>query len=444
MFMTKTTSAVSRRRVLTTALASAIAPNIIPGRARAQQKTLKILEWKHFVPSYNHWFNDTYAKEWGDKNDTQVIVDYVGMSDLNSRALAEVRAQQGHDLVIFITPPSIYEDQAIDHREIYEECERKYGKAADYATRSTYNPKTGKHYGFCAYYLPAVISYRKDLWDAVRSAPDSWDQVRTGGRRIKLLHGRPVGFSLAPEDNSEHTMRTIMYCFGSSEQDEAGNPALRSRETLEVLRYVKALYEEAMTKDVLAWDAASNNRFMLTGEGCLTLDTMSIPRASESMKLPFATDLRLAKVPEGPAGRRGPSFGFRNYVIWRFASNIEGAKRFLVDYVANARRGMTASGFQNLPTFPGAVPDLAPVVANDPRANPSDKYSLLADASTWTSNIGYPGYTNAAVGEIFTRGLIPTMCARAATGELTPEDALDRTDKEVREIFQTWKDRGKL
>ena len=70
--------------------------------------------------------------------------------------------------------------------------------------------------------------------------------------------------------------------------------------------------------------------------------------------------------------------------------------------------------------------------------------SLLADAAMWTTNIGHPGHTNAAISEIFDRGLIPTMFARAATGELTPEDALDQADSEVRRIFQKWKEKGKV
>jgi multiple sugar transport system substrate-binding protein len=159
--------------------------------------------------------------------------------------------------------------------------------------RSTYNPKTGKFFGFCSTYLPAVISYRKDLWDAVGIVPDSWEQILLGGRRIKLLRERPVGFSLNSEDNAQSTMRTIMYSSGSSEQDEAGSPGLKSKATLEVIKYVKALYQGAMTKEVLTWEPPSNNRFMLNGEGCLTLDTISIPRASEALRLPFANDLRL-------------------------------------------------------------------------------------------------------------------------------------------------------
>ena len=60
-----------------------MAPAIIPSRARAQQKTLKILQFKHFVPSYDEWFSETYVKEWGEQNDTKVIVDYVGLADIS-------------------------------------------------------------------------------------------------------------------------------------------------------------------------------------------------------------------------------------------------------------------------------------------------------------------------------------------------------------------------
>jgi hypothetical protein len=36
------------------------------------------------------------------------------------------------------------------------------------------------------------------------------------------------------------------------------------------------------------------------------------------------------------------------------------------------------------------------------------------------------------------------MFAQAATGRLTSEEALDQADREVREIFQKWRERGKL
>ena len=124
-----------------------------------------------------------------------------------------------------------------------------------FARKSSYNPKTGRYFGFCSAYLPALMTYRKDLWEGVGSTPNSWDDILAGGRRIKLLQGSPVGFSLAPEHNSEHTLRAIMFSFGSSVQDADGNPVLKSKQTLEAIKYVRMLYKGAMTQDVLTWDA---------------------------------------------------------------------------------------------------------------------------------------------------------------------------------------------
>jgi multiple sugar transport system substrate-binding protein len=47
---------------------------IIPGRARAGKKKLRIVQWIHPGGQFDHWFENVYAKEWGEKNDTEVIV----------------------------------------------------------------------------------------------------------------------------------------------------------------------------------------------------------------------------------------------------------------------------------------------------------------------------------------------------------------------------------
>src|SRR5260370_86202 len=89
----------------------------LPARAKKAKKTLKILQWNHFVPGYDKWFNGTYTKEWGAKNDTEVIVDNIGLAGINARAAAEVSAQKGHDLFMFLAPPAAYEEQVIEHKD---------------------------------------------------------------------------------------------------------------------------------------------------------------------------------------------------------------------------------------------------------------------------------------------------------------------------------------
>jgi multiple sugar transport system substrate-binding protein len=72
-----------------------------PGR-----KTLKILQWSHFVPRYDQWFDNVFIKEWGEKNSTDVSVDHMASTEVNARGAAEAAAQKGHDLFLFMSPPA--------------------------------------------------------------------------------------------------------------------------------------------------------------------------------------------------------------------------------------------------------------------------------------------------------------------------------------------------
>ena len=58
------------------------------------------------------------------------------------------------------------------------------------------------------------------------------------------------------------------------------------------------------------------------------------------------------------------------------------------------------------------------------------------------TNLGYPGYANAAEDEIFSSWLISKMFAETAKGRMTPEEALNAAHGEIRRIFQKWRDRG--
>lgn len=442
----KTVGVITRRQFIKTSLAGAAALGaggvVFPRYGAAQKKTLKILQWVHFVPGYDKWFIQKYVKEWGARNDTEVIVDTIGLAQLNARAAAEVSAQKGHDLFMFLWPKPDMESQVIDHGEIYEECIRNVGKPIDLAVRSTYNPKTKKYYGFSDSFVPDPVNYRKDLWDAVGMYPDTWDDVRKGGAKIKKEHGVPVGIGLASEIDTNMAMRAIMYSFGSSVQDEEANVVLNSKETLEAVKFVKGLYEEAMTDEVFTWDASSNNRFMISGKGSLALNAISITRTAEKTHPEMESKIWLAKAPQGPARRMGLEHVMDVYVIWNFADNIEGAKKFLADYISNFKRAFLASEFYNFPCFPKTVPDLKNLLARDKKAQPPDKYKVLEDVLDWATNVGFPGYANAAVDEVFSTWVISTMFARAAAGRMSPEDAVKAADKKVRAIFRKWQAKG--
>ncbi len=58
---------------------------------------------------------------------------------------------------------------------------------------------------------------------------------------------------------------------------------------------------------------------------------------------------------------------------------------------------------------------------------------------SWTTNVGYPGYATAEIDEAFNTFVLPTMFAKAARDEMTPEDAVRAGDTELRRIFSKWR-----
>jgi len=140
---------------------------LFPERAAAQQKTLKILQWSHFVPAYDTWFDGTFCKQWGQKHDTNVIIDHINLVDLAAKAASEASARKGHDLFMLLSPPAAYEKQTVDMGPVYQEVEKRHGKKIDLAHKSTYNPKTKRYFAFSDSYVPDPGNWHKDWWTDV-------------------------------------------------------------------------------------------------------------------------------------------------------------------------------------------------------------------------------------------------------------------------------------
>jgi multiple sugar transport system substrate-binding protein len=414
---------------------------LFPDRARAAGKTLKIIQWSHFVPGYDKWFDGVYTKEWGAKHDTDVVVDHIAIGEINARAAAEAAAKKGHDLFMFLSPPAAYEKQVIDHAEIYQQVQKKHGKMIPLAERSTYNPKTKKYFAFSDSYVPDPGNYRKDLWQQVGypNGPDTWEDLRIGGKKIKDSVGNPVGIGLSQELDSNMAMRAVLWSFGGSEQDAKGNVTLYSKQTLEAVKYVRALFKETMTPEVFTWDPSANNRGILAGKLSFVCNAISVTRTAEKDNPDMSKKIWVGPALKGPVRRIAAEHVMDCYVVWDFAENKEGAKQFLVDYIDNFGAAFKASEFYNFPCFPQTVPDLKQQISNDPKADPPDKYKVLGNVLDWATNVGYPGYATAAVDEVFNTFVIPTMFAKAARDEMTPEEAARAADKEVRRIFDKWK-----
>jgi multiple sugar transport system substrate-binding protein len=423
----------------TGALAAGVA-GAIPSPARAQEKTLRIIQWSHFVPGYDKWFDGKFTREWGEKNGTKVTVDHISIGEINARAAAEASAGSGHDLFMFLSPPAAYIDKVIDHAEIYQEVEKRHGKAIDLAVKSTYSTKAKKYYAFSDSYVPDPGDYRQDLFAQVGypNGPDTWDDLRKGAKAIREKFGNPCGIGLSQELDTNMAMRALLWSFGGAEQTPDGKPAIDSKATREALKFMRALYKEAQTPEVFTWDPSANNRAILAGKVSFVLNAISVTRTAEKENPEMSAKIQIVPALKGPVRRLAAEHVMDCYVIWKFAKNIDGAKKFLADYIDAFREAFLASEFYNFPCFPQTVPDIQTLIANDPKGVPPDKYKVLGNVLEWATNVGYPGYATPAIDEIFNTFVIPTMFAKVARDELSVDDAVKAADKEIKRIIGKW------
>ena len=411
---------------------------------RSLEGSLSIVQWEHVVPEYDTWL-DQWAARWGERNDVAVEIDRVPYTRLPALAAAEAKAGKGHDIFGFLSPPAAYEDDVLDHADVVAEVERAVGRYGDVGKRSTYNPRTKAYFGVSDGYVPSPALWRHDLWQSVGESPASWDHVKAAAPKLREL-GHPIGVGQSGELDSNVALTSLLMCFGCFLQTEANVPAIDTAATVEAVRFVTDLWKSGQDSRVFSWNPASNNQFLLSGEGSFILNAVSAVRTAENLELPFANDLWLWPIPAGPKGRLALGQYTSVYSIWKFTKSSEAAQRFLADLCIDARQATTASRLFSYPSFPGAFPaaDLYKAAAADAH-QPKGKYSILTTvALEHTRNAGYPGTANAAVMEALGRYLVPYMFARVSLGKASAQESVAMTAWELKRIWRKWKAAGKV
>src|SRR5256886_5940234 len=125
-------SGLGRRDFLKLSLAAGVglaAPMMFVGKASAQggERVLKVVQWKHFVPDYDKYF-DVFAKEFGEKNKCKVEVDYVATADLPTAIAADISRQGGHDVFhLNGTGAWLYDKALVDVTDVSQRLGKEFG-----------------------------------------------------------------------------------------------------------------------------------------------------------------------------------------------------------------------------------------------------------------------------------------------------------------------------
>ncbi len=391
--------------------------------------------WDHWVPGANKATTDL-VKEWSEKNKVEVTVDYITSqgNKLLLTTAAESQAKSGHDVLAFSTwLPSRYADQLVPMNDIVEPLIKANG-----AVNATveYLGKVGgkwlavpatvgsqikgpcsridllkKHAGIDIQAMyPAGAPPKADGWtlDTFLKAAEACQKG-----------GNPFGIGLGTTSDSVDTAGALFHAHGAMLVDAKGNITVKSDPVRQTLDYYKRLMQFLPT-DVPSWDDASNNKFLVSGQGALIMNPPSAWAVAKRDAPQVAEQLWTHGFPAGPKGRFGPFLPYF-WGVWNFSKNQAAAKSLItfLSQASSAEKMVIASGgydlpsFANLTTFKVWAEEAPPKGTLYHYPNPHNHQTLSIAAAPAPHKIAE---------QIYTQAIQTQMVVRYAKGE-----AMDKT-----------------
>ncbi len=414
----------------------------------ALAQELSLLQWSHFVPRYDKWF-DAWAEDWGEANGFTVRVDHVNVAELPAALTAAIEAGEGPSIIEMVFPPTAFIEGLHPLNDVNEAAAAAHGERTANCQATSYLPINDTYVGFTHGYIPDPGDYQISLWADVGmpDGPSTWDELYEGGLAVYRKHGVPVGIGLSPELDSRMATRAVIWSHGGSVQDADENVVLNSPETIAAVEYYAKLQNDAMTDEVFGWTASSNNQGLIAGELSYILNSISAYRSLQKIDEEAAADIGFVPALAGPAGAFASSHVWQIYVIPTYVqgAELEAAKKFILDHTAAYSDAVYNSELYNFPCYPSTVPELSGWLADDPfGSQPADKLKVLETVNEWSVYIGYPGTANPAVMQAFGENLVVNMVARVAKGEQSAEESVAEAHARAEEIFADWRARGYL
>lgn len=359
---------IARRRFIAGTAAGSTALVAAPFvRGAYAAGSLSLAMWDHWVPNAN---NATTAliKEWSEKEKVEVKVDYITSqgNKLLLTGAAESQAKAGHDIIALSTwLPSRYAEQLVPVDDVMGPLIKQNG--AVNATVEYLGHLKGKWVavpatvgsqikGPCSRldYMKTYAGLDMQAMYPAGAPPkaDNW----TFDTFLKAAEacnkgGHPFGIGLGTTADNVDTAGAVFHGFGAMLVNEKGEITVKSDAVRQSLEFYKRLMA-AMPPDVPAWDDASNNKFLVSGQGSLIMNPPSAWAVAKRDAPQVAEQLWTHGFAAGPKGRFAP---FTPYFwgIWNFSKNVPAAKSLLtyLSQPSSAEKMVIASGGYDLPSF---------------------------------------------------------------------------------------------
>jgi len=416
---------ISRRRFLHTSAGAVAGLSLTAlGRAPAyaQKRELTFLSWNHFVPASDDELRKQ-AEAFGKQANCTVRVDTIAHLQLDAKFAAEAQSQSGHDMIrTHGAVPFVYEQRLADIGDVVDKVGKQGGGWYPFAAEIG---QTGSGWRAVPWFwisFPATYNMAH-FKKAGLEYPKTWAELVKHGKVLKA-QGNPVGIPISHCGDANTTYWSVAWSLGAKVLEADGKtPAMTSEKTAQVIEWYKELYRDAMEPEVLSWDDASNNRFILSGKGSWIHNPISPYNAALKEKMPIADDINHHVSPGGPAGIHSapPILGLG---VWKFSKNVELAKEFIqfLFQKPNYDAWVVASNAFNHPPLKNYADH--PIWARNP------KFAVLPGEAQYGHARGWPAKPNDAVGRIEANYILPDMVAKAINGMPTKR-AMDWAQEQI-------------
>ena len=442
----------SRRKFLKKSAAATAALAFPYVRTSYAAGSLSVGFWDHWVPGANDVLTKV-CQDWAKKEHVDLKIDYITSqgNKIVLTAQAEAQAKSGHDLMTFQAWDPLDKHALLEPMDDVMSTLVKANGALDPAAQFLVKGKS--HYVG----VPAVTGtqvkppcVRLDLFKTVAGidilemypvlkettkAADNWtwDTLVVAAEKLHK-EGHPIGIGLGQTTDSVDAIGAMFHAFGAELVNAKGEIVIKHSDGVkQVLEYAQRLVK-AMPADVFAWDDASNNKYLISGQGSMIMNPPSAYAVAKRDNPKVAEQLYTIAMPKGPKGRFAPYLPFI-WGVWGFSKNKSAAKSLLttiwersnVEKIVNGSIGYDIPSFasqRNFKIWEEVAPPKGTVFHYPPK---SDQTLSIACAPAPAS----------IANQMYVQGIQTKLIAQCTQGGKSIAQAIDWGAKELEGYMRT-------
>jgi ABC-type glycerol-3-phosphate transport system substrate-binding protein len=439
-------SRLTRRTLLQTAATTALMAPFVHGAFAAGK--LAVGFWDHWVPGANNTLTKL-CQEWAAKEKVDITIDYItSQADkLNLTQAAEAQAKSGHDVLTFlawaaaaqsdnlepvddIIGPLIAQNGKISEGIEYVAKQNGHWIAVPACVGSPTLPSCARIDLFKEYLAVDLTKMYPPGAPANDELADkwNWDFFLTAAEKcFKAGQNHLIGVGLGGTNDSVSWVDPVFRSHGAAMVDQEGNITVKSDATRQVLEWYQKLVPY-MPKDAFAWDDASNNKYLISGQGALIFNPPSARAVAVRDAPKVAEELWTFPSPKGPKGRFDAAVPFF-WGTWKFSQNKSAAKSLLTFLCqrSSVEQTVAASHGYDIPPFAG-LHDFKTWLEEAPPKGTVYHYPPRGDV---VMVIPYSPAPAHIANQIYAQATVPKMIAKCTIEGKSIDQAIDWAASEL-------------